>query len=127
MAGTIAASTVISSTIVSESANPTVFQNNGGTEVGQLCKAWAYTGDGSVINAAFNVSSCSEPYTTWKQINFTNAFADANYAVVVTGHYDTGGPRYGTVRAKATNYVQVSWSDDPSDNDVAATNWAIFR
>lgn len=46
-------------------------------------KAWInYNGSTNAIRDSFNVSSITDEGTGSHQINFTNAFADANYAAV---------------------------------------------
>ena len=57
-------------------------QNLSGTEV-YTCKAWVnFNGTGTVaIRASGNVSSITDNGTGDYTVNFTNALADANYAV----------------------------------------------
>ena len=52
-----------------------------------LAKAWVnFNGTGTVaIRASLNVSSITDNGTGLYQVNFTNALADANFAVVITG------------------------------------------
>ena len=85
-------STLNVGTIKSIASNvPPVFQDSGGTGVGQLCRAsirFDQTGTQS-INQSFNVSSISDEGTGFTQINFTNNIrnesgtATANYSVTL--------------------------------------------
>lgn len=61
-------------------------QNTSGVEQ-YLCKAWVnFNGTGTVaIRASGNVSSITDNGTGDYTVNFTTAFADANYSVVGTG------------------------------------------
>ena len=76
-------STVVVATVKSNSSSPPAFQNTSGTEVGTLCRAWVnFNGTGTVaIRAQFNVSSITDNAVGDYTVNFTNALADANYAV----------------------------------------------
>ena len=48
---------------------------------------------GSIIGTAINVSSVSHTGTGTWTVNFTTALADANYAIIATGQYDSGASR----------------------------------
>ena len=74
-------STLSVATIKSASSAPPVFQNSSGTEKGQLTKAWClFQGSGTVsISNSFNVSSITDNATGRYQVNFSNAFSNANY------------------------------------------------
>lgn len=88
MAGTIVIDTVQSST-----ANPPVFQNTSGTQIGQLCRAWInYRGTTSTIMGSLNVSSVTVNSSGNFTINFTNAFADTNYAIAGFARNDLASP-----------------------------------
>ena len=52
---------------------------------GQLCKAWVnFNGTGTVaIRASYNVSSITDNGVGDYTVNFTTAFADANYSLVI--------------------------------------------
>ena len=78
MAGTITATT-----IQNDTSSPPTFRNST-REIGTLCRAWVnFDGTGTVaIRASFNVSSITDNGTGDYTVNFTTAFADANYAVV---------------------------------------------
>lgn len=81
MAGTITASIVKNDT-----TSPTQFQNSAGTQIGTLSRAWVQfdTSTGTIPSGgSFNVGSVTRSGTGQYTVNFTNAFADANYAVTV--------------------------------------------
>ncbi|ADD94747.1 putative alpha amylase C terminal all beta domain protein [uncultured phage MedDCM-OCT-S09-C299] len=67
------------------SGAPTI-KNSSGTEIGQFSKAWVnFDGTGTVsIDDSFNVSSITDNSTGNYTINFTNAMANAEYAVAGT-------------------------------------------
>ena len=81
-------STINVGTIKSITSNvPPMFQDSGGTSVGQLCRAsirFNQVGTQS-INQAFNVSSLTDIGTGYTQINFTNNIR--NEAGTQTGAY----------------------------------------
>lgn len=85
------AGTITTSVIQNDTSSPPTFRNNS-VEIGTLCRAWVnFNGTGTVaIRASFNVSSITDNGTGQYTVNFTNAFADANYAINVTGTL-TGG------------------------------------
>ena len=64
------------------SGAPTV-KNSSGTEIGQFAKAWVnFNGRNTPsIRDDFNVSSITDLGTGKYKINFTNALANANYAI----------------------------------------------
>jgi hypothetical protein len=77
MAGTITANT-----IQSDTTSPPEFRNST-VEIGQLCRAWVnFNGNGGAIRSFFNVSSITVNGTGDYRINYTNAFASANYSFV---------------------------------------------
>ncbi|NOR58416.1 MAG: hypothetical protein GQ474_07835 [Sulfurimonas sp.] len=71
---------------------PTVFEDNGGTEVGQLCTAWIkYDGITPVEEDAFNLSIAQTALGKFTGTFDTN-MANANYAVVsISSHDGTNG------------------------------------
>ena len=71
-------------------ANAVTYAKIGTTEQGQLCKAWVnFNGTGAVaIRASFNVSSITDNGGGDYTVNFTTAFADANYAMTGTASLD---------------------------------------
>jgi hypothetical protein len=82
MAGTLTISTL------SDGTNSTSATNC----IQGSAKAWVnFNGTGTVaIRASYNVSSITDQGTGDYQINFTNALADANYAVTATGSNGSG-------------------------------------
>ena len=74
-------STLQVGTIKSANSAAPVFQNSSGTEKGQLIKAWIQlNGTGTIsITNSFNVSSITDNATGRYQVNFSNAFSNANY------------------------------------------------
>ena len=72
---TVVAQTISNGTVSTSSAN--VIQGS--------AKAWVSVSGGSPsINASYNVSSVTRPQTGIYTINFSTAFADANYAINVS-------------------------------------------
>jgi len=87
------------------------------------------------IRAAYNVSSVTDMGTGQYRVNFTNAMADTNYAVVntVSGHSDptefVDSRMHGLGVALSTAYASVS-SKHPSATvwyDVYQMSVSIFR
>ena len=80
---TLVAQTISNGTVSTSSAN--VIQGS--------AKAWVnFNGTGTVaIRASYNVSSITDNGTGDYTINFTNAFADINYAAFVTANRDGTG------------------------------------
>lgn len=80
------AGTVVASVVKNDTTSPPAFQNSAGTEIGQLCRAWAnWNGvSGVSIRGSFNVSSITRTATGNYQVNFATAMPDANYSVNVT-------------------------------------------
>lgn len=79
-------STVVSTNLQSKAvATPPVIKDSAGTEVGRFCRAFVnFNGTGVVaINASFNVTSITDNGTGDYTVNFTAAFADANYCPVL--------------------------------------------
>lgn len=103
-------------------------------------KAWVnFNGTGTVaIRASYNVSSITDNGTGLYTINFTNAFADANYAIVSSGVVVNGqGSSYafglnlnGTAGSvpvtKTTSAVQVSCQRE-TYFDIFDASIAIYR
>ena len=107
-------STLAVGTIKSVSSSPPVFQNTSGTEMGTLCRAWVnFNGTGTVaIRDSFNVSSITDHSTGTYSANFTNAFADVNYATTIAGGntVDSSVPRgFETVRGVTTSAVKFDF------------------
>jgi hypothetical protein len=72
---TLVAQTISNGTVSTSSAN--VIQGS--------AKAWVrFVGSTAVISASYNVSSVTRNATGEYTVNFTNAFADANYAFAIS-------------------------------------------
>jgi hypothetical protein len=101
MAGTIVADNIqaaSTSTLVLKNGvanTPPTIQDSAGTQVGTFCRAWVnFNGTGTVaIRASFNVSSITDNGTGDYTVNFTTAMADANYASVFGGTFNTSATR----------------------------------
>lgn len=95
------AATLNSTGLQSGDANPPVFKNSSGTEVGQLCRAWVnFNGSTGAINASFNVSSVTLVSTGTYTVSFTNAFPNTNYVFAGSAKCDTDGAGYAPVIAQ---------------------------
>ena len=95
-------------------------------------KAWVnFNGTGTVaIRASYNVSSITDNGTGTYTVNFTNALADANYAVNATG--DSTGARIASVdnggAVPTTSAVRVGFlTTGGSAGDPTYAYVAIFR
>ena len=75
-------STLSVATVKSISSAAPVFKNSSDTEVGRVVRTWCrFNGTGTVaINDSFNCSSITDNGTGNYRVNFTNAFANSNYA-----------------------------------------------
>lgn len=125
-------STLNVATIKSGSANtPPTIRDASDVEVGTFCRAWVnFNGTGVVATrATFNVSSISDNGTGDYTVNFTNAFADANYATCISAADSSG--IFGIIRTlnAATTTAQrfLLTNTNATANDVNAVNVAIFR
>lgn len=80
------------STIVAQTlSNGTVSTSTANCIQGSA-KAWVnWTGSSGAINSSYNVSSMTQIATGRWRINFTNAFANANYTIVGYGDLGTNG------------------------------------
>jgi len=83
---TLVAQTISNGTVSTSSAN--VIQGS--------AKAWVnFNGTGTVaIRASYNVSSITDNGTGDYTVNFTNAFADANYSAVASSSISNSGPTF---------------------------------
>ena len=100
-------------------------------------KAWVnFNGTGTVaIRAAYNVTSITDNGAGDYTVNFTNAFSDANYAVIATGGYpsaagalsinNTTAQTVSTVRLIHGHFVAAGGTGYPSDPTWA--NVAVFK
>jgi len=88
-------STLSVGTIQSNTTSPPTINNSAGTAIGTFCRAWVnFNGTGVVaIRASFNVTSITDNGTGDYTVNFTTAFADANYAITVTSGKPPGVTR----------------------------------
>ena len=119
----------------SPNTSPPVFQNNAGTEVGQLCRAWVnFNGvTTATIRASFNVSSVTRNGTGDYTINMTNALADANWVLVGTRDCETGNTQSVTVQVvgaqtKTASAARIyTLGTTASTYDSATVHVAIFR
>ena len=98
-------------------------------------KAWVnFNGTGTVaIRADFNVNTITDANTGDYTVNFSNALADANYAVLYTGGYEPG------VDARTCNIINSDIAQttslvrlrtikvDATAIDTDRCNAAIFR
>tara|TARA_Y100001972_G_C7418686_1_gene216480 strand:+ start:56 stop:457 length:402 start_codon:yes stop_codon:yes gene_type:complete len=75
-------STLAVGTVKSVSSTAPTIQNTSGTEIGRFVRAWCrFNGTGTVtINDSFNCSSITDNGTGNYNVNFTNQFANSNYA-----------------------------------------------
>lgn len=119
----------------STAGTPPQFNDGNGTQTGTLCRAWVnFNGTTSpgTIRASFNVGSVTKNGTGDYTVNFTNAFADTNYAVVGTSN---AGASTGKVvlwsagTAPTTTAVRI-FNDIASNltgQDSSIMNVAVFR
>ena len=123
-------STLTVGTIQSNTTSPPAVTNSGGTEIGTFCRAWVnFNGTGTVaIRAAFNVSSVTDGGVGIYTINFTDAFADTNYAPVAAtsqGIMDVPGA---TTSTKTTIALGANTRSNTGVlTDVSSVSVAIFR
>lgn len=130
------AGTLVIDTLKSSTTNPPAVQNTNGTEVGQFCRAWVnFNGSTAGIRAAFNVSSVVRNGSGDYTVNFTNALADANYAVIGMNDDRNGADGWpqlkyanGTYPPSTTSCRVVTGKYPGSNaNDVTYAMFAIFR
>lgn len=95
---------------------------------GTLCRAWVNCGSAGAIAGSFNVSSVTYTATGLYAINFTNAFADANYAytIGIKAGSAIGGIQQGTVSTTQLTFQTFSTT---LGSAAATTNLsvAVFR
>jgi hypothetical protein len=129
MAGTLTATT-----IQNDTTSPPTFRNST-VEIGTLCRAWVnFNGTGTpAIRASFNVSSITDNGTGDYTINFTTAFADANYTITGSSggqNSTSNGAVYlaDQATARTTNLFRIYLiSVAGSLVDTPQINIAIFR
>jgi hypothetical protein len=108
-------------------------QNTSGVEV-YTAKAWVnFNGTGTVaIRASGNVSSITDNGTGQYTVNFTTAFADANYAVSGFAG-NQGGPSLCVVgattggTAQTASSIRIETGIDTTDLDLAQVHLSVFR
>ena len=95
----------------------------GSAEQSGLAKAWVnFNGTSTVaIRASYNVSSITDNGTGDYTVNFTTAFADANYCPVHMGEIGR------TSTFLTTSFRFQTLNDAGSGTDVTSANVAIFR
>jgi hypothetical protein len=124
MAGTLTISTL------SDGTNSTSATNL----VRGSCQAWVnFNGTGTpAIRASYNVSSITDNGTGNYTVNFTNAFADANYAAVISIKDDNGSApnisfRFGGGLYTTTQLQVQGWTYAGNVYDSSIVNVAVFR
>ena len=100
--------------------------------VPNAAKAWIYWNPSTnVINASFGVSSITDVNTNRDIINFTAAFADANYAVVGTAQANATGINNGRMLCpfnySASSIEVVCQQAYNSANSAVIANVAVFK
>jgi hypothetical protein len=120
---TLVAQTISNGTISTSTANVI----NG-------AKAWVnFNGTGTVaIRASYNVSSITDNGTGDYTVNFTNAFADANYAAVLSSIAQTSGNNIALTcidfdTAPTTTALRVRTSDTSNYQDRSIVNVSVFN
>jgi hypothetical protein len=119
-------------------ANAVTYAKIGTTEQGQLCKAWVnFNGTGTVaIRASYNVSSITDNGTGDYTVNFTTAFADANYSPVVSYRFPSSGDQNSTLScpvngtAPTTSAIRMRHANAYGGGSAVDTDYisvAIFR
>jgi hypothetical protein len=105
-------------------------QNTSGVEQ-YLCKAWVnFNGTGTVaIRASGNVSSITDNGTGDYTINFTTAFADANYSATSTNSGSSASGEYlsGITAMSTTTVRMIVFKAGVGQADPTFFCAAIFR
>jgi len=113
--------------------------NQGGTQstaienaINGSAKAWVnFNGTGTVaIRASYNVSSITDNGVGDYTVNFTNAFADINFATCYTaGNDPVDGNRSSSAGSNTTSSVRLraSVSSTVAVIDLGINNVAVFR
>ena len=121
MAGTLTISTL------SDGTNSTSATNC----IQGSAKAWVnFNGTNSSIRASYNVSSITANATSDFTVNFTNAFADANYAVCGVGYHlenSTEGPTVVFQGFQAAGSVRVQYRGNGGSPNPQTMQFAMFR
>ena len=92
-------------------------------------KAWVnFNGTGTVaIRASGNVSSITDNGTGDYTLNFTTAFTDVNYNLVLTGTYGSSNAFNGTAPTTTAAKVQTYVTTTAASQDSAHVAVAIHR
>lgn len=117
-----------------------VFKDGGGTEIGELCRAWVnFVGSTGAIRASFNVSSVTRNGVGDYSVNFVNSMPDVNYAAMTTGFAgsgglaSSGGLSYEAGSSNTVSYRSVSafrlftLNSTYNNSDAAYVSVSIFR
>jgi hypothetical protein len=124
--GNILADVVQSST----TGTAPVFYDGTGTQTGTLCRAWVnFDGTGGAsIRASLNVSSVTRTAAGQYTVNFSTAFANANYAAVGNADYD--GVTFGAYAKNFTTSSFIIQCINPAltvYSDKAYVCYSVFR
>lgn len=128
MAGTINTSVIRSST-----TSPATFQDTNGTEIGTLCRAWAYFyGPTGAVSAGFNVSSVTRNGTGLYTVNFTNAMPDTNYAPCGFPRTSGSTSRFvvcasSQLTTLSTTQIAITVGDYSTTTDATYVGFTVFR
>ena len=80
------------STLVAQTISNGVVSTSSANVIQGSARAWVcFNGTGPAIRASYNVSSVTRASVGNYTVNFTNAFADTNYAFTGSAGYDTVG------------------------------------
>jgi hypothetical protein len=114
----------------SVTGTPTQFNDGAGTQIGTICRAWVnFDGTGGAsIRASFNVSSVTRTAAGQYTVNFSTAFANANYAAVGNAEYD--GVSFGAYSKNFTTssfIIQCILPNLSSYVDKAYVCYSVFR
>ena len=95
-------------------------------------KAWVnFNGTGTVaIRASYNVSSITDNGTGQYTVNFTNAFADANYSAVASAKrpaVSTEGPTMYTETFNTSSLLLNNSQPGVNNYDSSIISVAVFR
>jgi len=123
------AGTIVADTLQNGTGSTTSMDN----AINGSAKAWVnFNGTGTVaIRASYNVSSITDNGTGDYTVNFTNAFADANYAVVVGAGEGSNTARITNSCARAVPTSSAArigiQAAGGTDTDATYTYVAVFR
>lgn len=95
----------------------------------QIAKAWVnFNGTTSSVKASYNVSSITNIGTGKKQVNFTSALADTNYAALASINQTGLNGLLGTKTATTTSsYFQIDMGQNNSLSDFTEVSVSVFR